>query len=215
MMNYLVCELLLVLIVLVLALNQAQEMQHPLTNMPPASEDVSVSFYYPTHDGHGSKLPVNDIVTVLCHFSNEGDIAMNVSAAMGSLNLAQDFNVYVQNFSFKPFGLVVKPNEEITLAYEFIMDPRLDTSQDYSLAHSIFYSSVGNAEDWYTSTFFNSTVELYSTEPEVDAETIGMILIALLSSAFTLTVCFYSCFPTEKSWKQALSTLQGKKSKEY
>ena len=214
-MIFLVCGVPLLLFVLLLIPTQAQEMQHPLTNMPPASEDASVSFYYPDHDGHGSKLPVNDVVTVLCHFSNEGDAALNVSAAMGSLNLAQDFNVFVQNFSFKPFGLVVPPNEEITLAYEFIMDPRLDTSQDYSMAHSIFYGRVDNPEDWYTSTFFNSTVELYSTEPEVDAETIGLILLALLSSAFTLTVCFYACFPTEKSWKAALASLQQKKPKEY
>ena len=90
----------------------------------PASEDVSVSFFFPTHDGHGSKLPINDVVTVLCHFSNEGETAMNISAAMGSLNVAQDFGIYVQNFSFKPYGMVVPPNEEVTLAYEFMMDPR-------------------------------------------------------------------------------------------
>lgn len=202
-----------VISVLILAFASAQQMNHPLTNMPPASEDVSVSFFYPGHDGHGSKLPVNDFVTVLCHFSNEGEAAMNISAAMGSLNVAQDFGMYVQNFSFKPYGMVVPPNEEVTLAYEFMMDPRLDTTQDYSMAHSIFYGKVENPEDWYTSTFFNSTVELYSTEPEVDMETIGLILMALVGSAFTLTVAFYACFPTEKSWKAAIGQFQsmGKK----
>ena len=172
---------------------------HPLSMMPPASEDVSVSFYYPNHDGHGSKLPVNDVVTVLCHFSNEGESTLNVTAAMGSLNMAHDFNFYVQNFTFKPVGLVLPPNEEMTFSYEFIMDPRLDTTQDYTLAHSVFYENVAKPEDWYTSTFFNSTVELYTTEAEVDLESIVMIIGALIGTVFTVGLAFYACFPDEKS----------------
>ena len=142
---------------------------------------------------------MNDVVTVLCHFSNEGESTLNVTAAMGSLNMAHDFNFYVQNFTFKPVGLVVPPNEEMTLTYEFIMDPRLDTTQDYTLAHSVFYENVAKPEDWYTSTFYNSTVELYTTEAEVDLETIVMIIGALIGTVFTIGLAFYACFPDEKS----------------
>ena len=41
-----------------------------------------------------------------------------------------------------------------------------------------------------------------------DMETIGLILMALVGSAFTLTVAFYACFPTEKSWKAAIGQFQ-------
>ena len=184
---------------------------HPLSNMPPSSEDVSVSFYYPEHDGHGTKLPVNDVVTVLCHFSNEGESILNVTAAMGSLNMAHDFNFYVQNFSFKPVGLVVPPNEEMTLTYEFIMDPRLDTTQDYTLAHSVFYENADKPDEWYTSTFYNSTVELYTTEADVDLETIAMILFALVATVFTIGLAFYACFPDEKSRRNIFGSSATKK----
>ena len=205
--------LLLTLVLVGVVLNGAQ--QHPLTDMPPASEDVSVSFYYPTHDGHGSKLPVDDMVTVLCHFSNEGETSLNISAAMGSLNMAHDFNMYVQNFSFKPYGLVVPPNEEVTLSYEFMMDPRLDTTQDYTISHSLFYGNVQNAEEWYTSTFFNSTVELYSDEPEIDAESVVLVLMALGLTAFTVAVAFYACFPSDKSRKDFFALFVGSNKKKY
>jgi len=65
------------------------------------------------------KFPIGETVTVLCHLSNEGQLPYNVTAIMGSMNSPFDFNFHIQNYSYKPFGIVVKPGEEVTFEYQF------------------------------------------------------------------------------------------------
>jgi hypothetical protein len=57
----------------------------------------------------------------------------------------------VQNYTYKPFGVVVKSGEEITLEYSFMAHPELEPA-DYTLAHTVFYHSDVEA---FSSTFFN------------------------------------------------------------
>jgi len=38
---------------------------------------------------------------------------------MGSLNSPYDFSFYIQNYSFKPLGIIVKAGEEYTFEYQF------------------------------------------------------------------------------------------------
>jgi hypothetical protein len=91
---------------------------HPLTNMPPASDDVETAFIYPAHSNQN--FPIGETVTVLCHFTNTAQHnPLNVTAIMGSLNSPFDFNFHVQNYSYKPLGVVVRPDEEFTFSYEF------------------------------------------------------------------------------------------------
>jgi hypothetical protein len=65
------------------------------------------------------KFPIGDVVTVLCHFTNQGEYPYNITAIMGSLNSPFDFNFHIQNYSYKPVGIVARPGEEITLDYQF------------------------------------------------------------------------------------------------
>lgn len=64
-------------------------------------------------------MPIGQTVTVLCHFSNEGDFPYNVTAIMGSLNSPVDFSYHIQNYSYRPIGIVVRAQEEVTLEYQF------------------------------------------------------------------------------------------------
>lgn len=125
---------------------------HPLTNMPGSSEDIETSFFFPDHPDQ--KLPIGEIVTVLCHFSNDGLTPLNVTAIMGSLNSPFDFNFFVQNFTYKPYGVVVKGGEEITLEYQFQLHPALEPV-DFTLSQSIFYESD---TEGFSSTFFNQVL---------------------------------------------------------
>lgn len=123
--------------------------RHPLTDMPPEAEDVVTAHFFPEQPDH--KLPIGEGVTALCHFSNEGSTYYNVSAIMGSLNSPYDFRHHFQNYTYKPFGTVVKPGEEITFNYNFQLHPELEPV-DYQLAITIFYESDKQS---FSTTFFN------------------------------------------------------------
>lgn len=58
-------------------------------------------------------------MTVLCHFTNQGMYPYNITAIMGSLNSPFDFNFHIQNYSYKPVGILARPGDEITLDYQF------------------------------------------------------------------------------------------------
>lgn len=44
---------------------------------------------------------------------------------MGSLNSPFDFRHHFQNYSYRPFGVLIKPGEEISLKYGFQLHPEL------------------------------------------------------------------------------------------
>jgi translocon-associated protein subunit alpha len=126
-----------------------RQFKHPLTDMPGPSEDISTSVYFPNHPDH--KLPIGEVVTTLCHFTNSGGSAYNVSAIMGSLNAPFDFHHHFQNYSYKPVGMTVNSGEEISLQYSFQLHPDLEPV-DYQLAVTVFYESETES---FSTTFFN------------------------------------------------------------
>ena len=173
----------------------AQQMRHPLSDIPPPKEGVDVTSYYPKHSD--LKFPIGESVTVLCHISNNGDVPVNVSAIMGSLNMADQFSFHIQNFSYKSFGIVVKPGDEYTLQYEFELHTMLEPIT-YSLAHTVFYEV--EKEGMHASTFFNKTVDSYLAATENDLFSILQLLISFLFTAFVGFLVYIGCQP-EKSEK--------------
>jgi len=170
--------------------------EHILTNMPAEHREVLVSFYYPDlQHKRGRKLPVGVPVTVLCHFANEGDTPLNITGIMGSLNKYNNFYHYVHNTSFEAISHILRPAEEITLTHTFLLPGWLDTTPRYKMSNTVFYheyvapgfDQYRGAEYSYSHTFQNSTVELFSTSPELDAETAGMLLLAF---GFTSLVAY-------------------------
>ena len=76
-------------------------------------------FYWHLCRTGSTLMPIGQTVTVLCHFLNRGDFPYNVTAIMGSLNSPVDFSYHIQNYSYKPVGVVVRSQEEVTLEYQF------------------------------------------------------------------------------------------------
>ena len=133
---------------------QQQAFKHPLTDMPSASEDIDTSYYFPSQPD--LKLPIGEVITTLCHLTNTGSNYYNISAIMGSLNAPFDFRHHFQNYSYKPIGMVVKSDEEITLKYSFQLHPDLEPV-DYQLAITVFYESETES---FSTTFFNKVRSL-------------------------------------------------------
>lgn len=131
-------------------------------------------------------MPIGKTVTVLCHFTNHGDFPYNVTAIMGSLNSPVDFNYHIQNYSYKPIGVVVRSQEEVTLEYQFQLHPDLQPMQ-YALAHTVFYEDDSIS---YSSTFFNQTVEVYFREEDLDLETVVQLIFSFI---FTVAIGFALC----------------------
>lgn len=131
------------------AAEEARAFKHPLTDMPGGAEDVRTSYFFPHQPD--LKLPIGEVITSLCHFSNDGSGYYNISGIMASLNAPVDFRHHFQNYSYKPFGIVVKGGEEISLRYSFQLHPELDPV-DYQLAITVFYDSESES---FSNTFFN------------------------------------------------------------
>lgn len=129
--------------------NDVRLLKHPLTDMPGPADDIVTTFYFPQQSD--LKFPVGETVTALCHFTNTGNSYYNISAIMGSLNAPFDFRHHFQNYSYKPFGIVVKGGDEITLKYTFQLHPELEPV-DYQLAITVFYDSDSES---FSNTFFN------------------------------------------------------------
>lgn len=188
------------------AVSQADVFVHPLTNMAPAHEEIETGVMLPDHPD--KKLPLGEIVTVLCQVQNNADAPFNISAIMGSLNLVHDFNFHIQNFSFTPFGSVVRPGEEITLDYRIMLDPRL-MPEEYTVAATVFYTD-GKAQ--FSNTFFNETIESYSMEDGMDILSLAKLIFAMSLSVFVAYVMWVICGPQGKDGKKLdefLNTVSG------
>lgn len=119
------------------------------TGFPEGNEGIETSSYFPDHPDQ--KLPLGEAVSVLCHFFNDGNSPVNITSILGSLNSPFDLRFYVQNFTAKPFGIVVKEGEEITLEYQFMVHPSLEPI-DYSMSHTVFYETDSQV---FSTTFYN------------------------------------------------------------
>jgi len=173
---------------------------HPLTDMPPAAEDIYTSYYFPKHPD--LRLPIGEEVTVLCHVENEGEVDYNVSAIMGSLNNPFQFDFFVQNFTLAPIATPVPAGVEFTFAYTFQLHPALEPNE-FALAATVFYDDGIRA---YSSTFFNATVEVYHAKPAFTPQDILKMVVTLAA-----TVLFgYMGFNLAFGKKSAPAALKGK-----
>lgn len=117
--------------------------------------------------------------------SNRDTRAYRVTAIAGSLNRAEAFRTYVQNFTVAPFNRTVEPGKELSLRYTFALNDRLDV-RPYRLALTIFYQraavAAGNApaSARHSVTFYNATVSSIDTSSVVDSRTFAIGAVVVL-----------------------------------
>jgi hypothetical protein len=117
--------------------------------MPGANEELISSYYFP--DVLDDKFPVGKTSIVLCHLTNESPFSLNITAIMGSLNNPMNFANFIQNYTYKPFGVIVKSGEEITLSYQFEIHKDVFPAE-YALSATVFYE---NNREAFSTTFLN------------------------------------------------------------
>lgn len=117
------------------------------------SIDVKTSVYFPEQpDG---KVPLGDIIVVLVSFFNTGSDAFNVTNIGTSLHSPYDYSYFIQNFTASEPGVIVGPEQQVTLEYRFRPDPALEPV-DFLLSGYVTYSDSGY--DSYKSIFYNDTI---------------------------------------------------------
>ena len=83
----------------------------------------------------------------------------------------------------------MQPGEEQTLDYQFILHPAL-MPEDYQMAHTVFYS---DGKVPYSNTFFNQTIESYSTIPDNDTLSVIQLMMGIISSMFISFTIYTLC----------------------
>jgi hypothetical protein len=203
-------------IILAVRAENADLIHQVSVNLAPHS-DALTAFYYPKLDPKGNgkpkKLPVGEEIMFLAHFSNEGETVLNVTGIVGSLSKASNFQDYVANFPFEGVGFELQPHEEVTISYVFQIPIWIPNDKKYRVAHTILYEEINQIRR-YASVVQNSTISLYSNDSAtVDAETIGTVLMAILSSIAVLYITWFACCSADQ--KTISKTVRSRDSTAY
>ncbi|EFA77066.1 translocon-associated protein TRAP alpha subunit [Heterostelium album PN500] len=135
--------------------------------------DVSFSYIFP--DYPNKEFPAGSVIEVLVGFSNNAEVAYNVSGIFASLNHPQEMKYYIQNYTRGEYGIAVQPGQHTTLAYRFVPDALLDPRQFGLLISMDYQNELQN----FTQTFFNSTVLITEKPSTFDLEQFFLILFAV------------------------------------
>lgn len=155
--------------------------------MPEGLNEVTVAQAFPNF-AQASQIVVGEEVTTLITVRNEHKSNINVTYITGSINSDKLFNIYLHNFTTRPYFGVVPPHGEMSFEYRFVTPVNMPARQ-FRLAMSVFYEGEGQEPVKYAATFFNSTVEVMEPERLVDTEALGLYL-TLLGMAAAIGVPF-------------------------
>jgi hypothetical protein len=148
-----------------------------LTDLPPSGE-LAVNYFFPKHPVH--KFVAGLPVTVVAGIHNDASQEYNISAIMGSINFPHDFSQHIQNFTQQLYFAVLPAGQEISVQYTFRPDPLL-AGRDFQLALTLFYED--NKGGFFSTTFFNQTVDFTEVEKLIDHEVLFLYLLLVAAIA--------------------------------
>lgn len=150
--------------------------KHPLTDMPPAAKDVQVGYAFTVGLDDSAVLTLGQEANTVIAFANGGRSLYHVWGVMGSLNMANYYNSFVQNFTYTVVNKTVSPDNELSFSYAFTPNERLDV-RSFQLSLSVFYEaqgSTGNVIRAHSTTFYNATIE---TQPGPGSMSNGVFML--------------------------------------
>jgi len=156
------------------------------------SPDVDSFFLITKPIGMGLELPAGKEVHFLVGFANRGKKDFHIDTMDASFRYAQDFSFHLQNFTAIAYNKLVKPQQEVTLGYQFFVSEAYST-RPYGLTVSLFYrDSTGNQ---YMNAVFNETVSIVELDEGLDGET--FFLYVFLVACLVLVVVVGHQFATQ------------------
>ena len=104
-------------------------------------------------------VPIGENIVIVVSLVNKGELPLNISGIMGSLNDPTDFSRYLANFTGMPIGELVDAGTEMGLQYA-IETSIIPSPTEGQLAITVFYE---DGKRTYATTFFNSTITFTSS----------------------------------------------------
>lgn len=166
-------------------------------NFPPSLDEVEVDGIFA--EITDNMVPIGEEVSLLCHFTNDHDKPINITAILGSLSIPSQYDYVVQNYSVKPYGYIVNPGEEITLSYPLTIRSNVEPV-GYTLSSTVFYKIKGSSGEFYSSTYYNATVELYLPIAEYDMESILQLLFSVIVTVVTGFILYVAFSPNKLTY---------------
>eukprot|EP00808_Paulinella_micropora_P031061 g83211.t1 len=155
----------------------------------PASQyrpvDIRTTVIFPDHMG-GKPFIAGEKVTALVGVWNAGDEPYNLSYCGASFHSPYDYNYYIQNFTTQQSNVMIQPQTQKTLQYEFTPDASLE-AVDFWLSGWIIYNDTEG--QLFRAVWSNGTVTLEEKASEVTARLVfvfGVLIGVVAIIAFVI-----------------------------
>ncbi|KAJ3423471.1 translocon-associated protein subunit alpha [Anaeramoeba flamelloides] len=169
--------------------NLEMEVQPELTS----SEFVETKFVVPSFPDLQIKIPTN--LKILAGLTNKGKTTYYLQRIGGSIRYPQDYSKVITNVTETDFrGIKLEPGQQIALPYYLYLSEAWQP-RTYTLVLQAYYAEQDPVLVNYTSTFFNTTIELLESGSSFDA-TMIFTYVAILAGAVFGGVQLYN-------WKYA------------
>ncbi|XP_043210558.1 translocon-associated protein subunit alpha-like [Amphibalanus amphitrite] len=114
------------------------------------------------------ELPAGKLVEFLVGFTNKGSDDFLVESVDASFRYPQDFNYVIQNFSAIGYFRSVKPRQQATISYSFIVADAF-AARPFGLQINCAYKDKAGRQ--FVSAVFNETVNIVEVDEGLDGET--------------------------------------------
>lgn len=160
---------------------------------PHADIDAVFKFTKPDGLSQGLELPSAEEVQFLIGIKNNGNKDFVVQTIDASLRYPQDFSVNIQNFTAYPYNRVVKPSQEITIAYSFMIHEMFNDRPFGFLVNLLYQDLEGKL---YSNAVFNQTVNIIELNDGLLNMEILFVYVFLLALAGLVLfgIYYYSHF---------------------
>jgi len=162
-----------------------------------SSPDLLTATIFPKYND--AKFPGGSDVEVLVGFRNKGSHTFNITHAQASFHYPLDYSYYIQNFTSQYYGIILRPEDEVTVSYIFMPDPLLE-QRDFGLVVSVHYKELSSdataAGVNYTNILYNATVDIVEPDSGFDAQSF-FAYVAILA---VLGLISYILYRNLSSW---------------
>jgi len=132
------------------------------------SPDIDTFFLFTKPAQSSLELPAGKEVHFLVGFANKGAKDYVVDSMDASFRYAQDFSFHLQNFTAIAYNRLIKPKQEVTLAYQFFVSEAY-SARPYGFTVNLFYRDVDGNQ--YLNAVFNETLSIVELDEGLDGET--------------------------------------------
>jgi len=153
--------------------------------------DIDAVFKFTKPDGLvAMELPSAQEVQFLIGVKNNGKKDFIIETIDASLRYPQDFSVNIQNFTSYAYNRVVKPSQEVTLAYSLMISEIFNERSFGFLVNLLYKDQDGKL---FSNAVFNQTMDIIEINDGLNGE-ILFVYVFLISLVGLIVFAIYQYF---------------------